>query len=114
MKLKDIKWPKRLANAKAIVKFAQQISPIDEDEDELLEMFDGRSATLKDVEVSWLKRQEDVELRDEADVNEYAGLSAETQPPLLVENDGTIMDGAHRFEAAKKRGDKTLLAYVFD
>lgn len=112
MKLKDIKWPKRLKDAEVIVAFVQQVSPIDEDEDSLLEWFEGRSATLKEVEVSWLKRQEGVELRSEE--GDYAKLSAETQPPLIVDSDGTIQDGAHRFEAAKKRGDKTLLAYVLD
>jgi hypothetical protein len=114
MKLKDIKWPARLGSAKAIVKFVLSVSDADDDEEALLEWFHGRKATLKEVDVSWLKRQEDVELRDEEAVSHYAGLSAETSPPLIVEDDGVIQDGAHRYEAAKKRGDKKLLAYVLE
>jgi ParB-like chromosome segregation protein Spo0J len=39
-------------------------------------------------------------------------MSAETAPPILINDDGTIEDGQHRYESAKKRGDKKILAYV--
>jgi hypothetical protein len=111
MKLKDLTWPKRLNNAQAIVKFAQKISPIDEDEDSLLEYFEGCSAELKELPISDVKPSYDEsELRGGAD--EYSKLPRSTQPPVIVNQDGKIEDGNNRFYAAKKRGDKIILAYV--
>lgn len=33
-------------------------------------------------------------------------------PPIVVSNDGYIMDGMHRAASANKRGDSTIKAYI--
>ena len=109
MKLQNLKLKRHLSNEE-LIKFIMKTSSVDEDEDFLRDYFAGATATLREVEVSWLKRQEGMELRDDPHV--YASLSAETSPPIIVNGDGTIEDGQHRYEAAKKRGDQKLLAYV--
>jgi hypothetical protein len=40
----------------------------------------------------------------------YAKMSADTQPPILIEG-GVVVDGNHRLRAALARGDKTIDAY---
>lgn len=104
------KWPTRLKDVDAIIDFIASISDFDEDEDMLLTLFDGMSADLKEVDISKLHRQKDVDLRGDED--DYADMPAETAPPILVLANGEIQDGAHRYEAAKIRGDKKILAYV--
>jgi ParB-like chromosome segregation protein Spo0J len=42
----------------------------------------------------------------------YTDMPSESAPPILVDSDGMIEDGQHRYESAKKRGDKKILAYV--
>lgn len=43
----------------------------------------------------------------------YAGEDPATAPPIVVDTvDRTIMDGYHRFNAALRRGDATIVAYV--
>jgi hypothetical protein len=41
----------------------------------------------------------------------YATMPAETVPPLLLNEQGVLQDGAHRLRTARKRGDATLLVY---
>lgn len=113
MKLSEVtakKWPTHLKDVDAIIDFCNEIGDIDEDEDMLLTLFDGMSADLKEVDISKLHRQKDVDLRGDED--DYADMPAETAPPILVLADGEIQDGAHRYEAAKIRGDKKMFAYV--
>ena len=110
MKLTNLKWKSHL-NITELIDFIMEISPIDEDEEYLENYFnDVVSVNLKEVELSWVKRKPDMELRD--DPNVYTGLSASTAPPIIVDSNGEIEDGQHRFEAAVKRGDKKILAYV--
>jgi GNAT superfamily N-acetyltransferase/RNA:NAD 2'-phosphotransferase (TPT1/KptA family) len=44
-------------------------------------------------------------------VAEYAGLNTPF-PPIVIYPDGTIVDGTHRANAAKQRGDTEILAWV--
>jgi len=47
---------------------------------------------------------------DEELVDQYVGLT--NPPPIVLDIQGGIIDGTHRFEAAKARGQKTIGAYV--
>jgi hypothetical protein len=86
------------------------VSPVDEDEEWLIEYFDGATADLHEVDISWVKRNENRDMRDNPHV--YTDMPSESAPPILVDSDGMIEDGQHRYESAKKRGDKKILAYV--
>jgi len=44
-------------------------------------------------------------------VLEYAKMETDL-PPIVVNADNWVLDGYHRAEAAKERGNKTILAYV--
>lgn len=111
MKLKHLKWKAYLSNEELIT-YILTTSPVEDDEDHLREYLKGASAKLKDVDISWVKRRQGFDLRNDPHI--YAELSADTQPPIIVNQDGSIEDGQHRYEAAKKRGDKKLLAYVLE
>lgn len=54
---------------------------------------------------------------DQSKVSEYAKLPPETASPIEVQSDNgklVITDGMHRWEAAKKRGDQKIQAWVAD
>src|SRR5262249_29398855 len=44
----------------------------------------------------------------EGKVSEYATREAGTQPPVVVNGQGEVIDGKHRLEAAQARGDETI------
>lgn len=44
--------------------------------------------------------------------NDYADMPADEAPAIILETDGTIIDGFHRVQAALLRKDKTIHAYV--
>lgn len=46
-----------------------------------------------------------------AKVDDYSARDTEA-PPIVVNDKGVVVDGKHRFAAAKKRGDKTIKAWV--
>lgn len=68
---------------------------------------------LRDVPMEWLSplnRQGDV---DPAAVELYADTPFGDAPPIIIDGeDRLIIDGYHRFNAALRRGDATILAYV--
>lgn len=48
-------------------------------------------------------------------VGDYAGMDAASQPPIVYDpTHNLIIDGNHRANAAAKRGDRDILAYVGD
>lgn len=49
---------------------------------------------------------------DSERVNSYMEKSPESAPPLICSHDGGIIDGHHRYLAAKARGDITAQAYI--
>jgi hypothetical protein len=49
---------------------------------------------------------------DEALVDEYVKKGSENMPPIVVDSDYDIVDGTHRFEAAKRLGLETIKAYI--
>ena len=68
---------------------------------------------LKRVPVEGLK----LDIYDIHDVmvDEYVALDPSTQPPIILNPiHNLIIDGNHRANAAAKRGDKEILAYVGD
>jgi len=44
-------------------------------------------------------------------IREYAALSTPF-PPIVFDINGYMLSGGHRYCAAKKRGDKTISAYI--
>lgn len=69
-------------------------------------IWDLKKIPLKDV---WVNSE--YYISDEK-VDEYASLPARDAPPILIGKTGHPLDGQHRVLAAKKRGDKTILAWV--
>ena len=62
------------------------------------------------VQVAWLAARnrdsfgsDKVALR-ELKVSQYLAMPAETAPPIVIETNGKIFDGKHRFHVAKLRG----------
>jgi hypothetical protein len=50
---------------------------------------------------------------DSSKVNQYSVMDSGTTPPIIFDPiDNSIIDGSHRIEAAKLRGDKVIMAYV--
>jgi hypothetical protein len=45
-------------------------------------------------------------------VDTYSQMNPKTMPPIIVGNDGRIIDGSHRTKAMLKRGQRTIPAYV--
>ena len=58
---------------------------------------------LKQIRESW---ETDYDV-----VEEYASLSKETMPPIVIDPYSEVIDGAHRFEAAHMRKDEGIWAY---
>jgi len=52
----------------------------------------------------------DFELNEDV-AAEYAIWPRTTMPPIVVDDGNYIIDGTHRLEAAKLRGDKKIWAY---
>ena len=48
---------------------------------------------------------------DDWKVDEYANKSTEF-PPIVIDSDGNIIDGGHRLEAARIRGDEKILVFI--
>lgn len=66
--------------------------------------------SLTEIPVSKLNADEFTVYPDQ--VASYAKQPALTSPPILIDRRGSIIDGVQRVNAAKVRGDKTILAYV--
>jgi hypothetical protein len=49
---------------------------------------------------------------DENKIRRYVNTPGGRFPPLLLHPDGHPLDGQHRLLAAKRRGDKTIMAWV--
>jgi hypothetical protein len=48
---------------------------------------------------------------DDDKVNEYAAISTQF-PPIVIDQNGSIVDGGHRLEAAKQRGDDYIAVFI--
>jgi hypothetical protein len=66
---------------------------------------------LRDVPTDELKTRGSTELKQNQ-IQEYAKLPAETAPPVVADENGQIINGNRRLEAARLRGDETVKAYV--
>jgi hypothetical protein len=105
-------FPDRLADALEIEAFIETYAPYEVGEEETIEYFRGRHATLELVPVAQLAEGgRDANLRSPANERKYQKMDLRTLPPLLVEG-GKVLDGNHRFRAGKKRGLTAMWCYV--
>ena len=75
------------------------------------EYFFGCFARLKQVEVDYLKTEnENHHLPNKKKEKKYQALPLETMPPLVIEN-SKIIDGHHRYRALKSLGVKKIKVY---
>lgn len=70
---------------------------------------------LEIIPIDNLKPSDDSNSKQEALVEKYTDLPKETAPPidvLLLNGEYRIIQGHHRFLAAKKRGDEKILCRI--
>jgi len=68
------------------------------------DVYEERDVPIKEVISPW-----DV---DEVKVDEYVEMGSKNIPHIVIDHDYEIIDGTHRFEAAKELGLETIKAYV--
>jgi|SRR5882672_3562599 len=112
-----IKYPKELKNNYEIADYIISVStdiPYDKEQQYLLaNQYKGCAAKLITVPIYSLYHADTNDtqtLNSQKIIKKYANLSPETMPPLLVKNN-EIMDGYHRFFAAKLTGVKNVPIY---
>lgn len=68
---------------------------------------------LTRLPLDWFDQSQREEPVSDSLVSHYAQAPARTAPAIAVDGkDRTIIDGFHRFQAARQRGDTFILAYV--
>lgn len=105
-------WP-QIASNQEVIDLVRSIhhSPQDFDEGDIEHRIDKYSDyILKRIRVSKLTS---VWNTNDDSASQFAKMDSKTAPPIVYDRlSREIIDGTHRLEAAKLRGDKTILAYV--
>ena len=68
--------------------------------------------TLKDVQVDKIPTAVKSDGMSQANVEKYKKADTSQFPPMVIGNDGYLLDGNHRLQAYKAQGIKTVKAYV--
>lgn len=107
-------WAPTLGSEREIAAYIASVSSAHVDEEAIEEYLGrGSSATLTSVPVSELKPgNADANLRDERKEKRYAKQNPATMPPLVVLDDGRIVDGNHRYRVALAAGVSEIQCYV--
>ncbi len=74
------------------------------DFDRIGDLYELREVPLSSLEEEWETYQETID--------EYSRMDYNSMPPIVIDMYGSIVDGSHRMEAAKKAGRTSILAYV--
>lgn len=99
-----------------IVIYLEDMTPRDDPEDGFPVLHRARRFTRFHrtmVPLDWFAPSERLEPVDPEVVKMYRCTRPDTAPPIVVDGiDRRIIDGFHRFNAALRRGDRAILAYV--
>ena len=68
------------------------------------DIYEGRDVPIENIISPWHF--------DDDLVDEYVEVGSTNMPPIVIDHDYEIIDGTHRFEAAKRLGLETIKAYV--
>ena len=68
--------------------------------------------TLKDVQVDQIPTAVNNDGMSQANIEKYKQADLSKFPPMVIGNDGYILDGNHRLQAYKAQGIKTVKAYI--
>ena len=68
--------------------------------------------TLKDVQVDQIPTAVKSDGMSQANIEKYKQADLSKFPPMVIGNDGYILDGNHRLQAYKAQGIKTVKAYI--
>ena len=68
--------------------------------------------TLKDIQVDKIPTAVKSDGMSQANVEKYKKADTSKFPPMVIGNDGYLLDGNHRLQAYKAQGIKTVKAYV--
>ena len=68
--------------------------------------------TLKDVQVDQIPTAVNSDGMSQANIEQYKQADLSKFPPMVIGNDGYILDGNHRLQAYKAQGIKTVKAYI--
>ena len=68
--------------------------------------------TLKDIQVDKIPTAVKSDGMSQANVEKYKKADTSQFPPMVIGNDGYLLDGNHRLQAYKAQGIKTVKAYV--
>jgi len=105
------KYPKELNNFQ-LAAYIEDNSPGFVDTERIADEYIGYTAVLQTVPVSALRPgPDDHNIKSLRNQKKYDKMDASKMPPVVVEN-GEVIDGNHRYRAAKKQGVKQILAYV--
>lgn len=106
-------YPSVLKNSHEIVNYIVDTSSQDVDEGLMESFFRGCYASLKDIPINELNEgRSDVHIKDPKKELLYSKMNPETIPPLIVNENMSILDGNHRYRVAKKLGLSSLPCYV--
>ncbi|RYD61952.1 MAG: hypothetical protein EOP83_15835 [Verrucomicrobiaceae bacterium] len=104
-------WPKKLNDAEEIAEYIEGIAGADVDVQWMIDYFHGGVAVLRLVDLSSLTEGDpNGNLAIPGQDDAYARMDPATMPPLVVEG-GRVIDGNHRYRAAKKLGLTQVWVY---
>lgn len=85
----------------------------DADPEMVQNLLRGGSGIKKEVRVrDVIPGPEEVHLQDPWKINEYRRMPIETRPPIVLDQEYVLIDGHHRWQAAKENGEDYIDAYV--
>ena len=68
--------------------------------------------TLKDIQVDQIPAAVKSDGMSQANIEKYKKADTSQFPPMVIGNDGYLLDGNHRLQAYKAQGIKTVKAYI--
>ena len=68
--------------------------------------------TLKDIQVDQIPTAVKSDGMSQANIEKYKKADTSQFPPMVIGNDGYLLDGNHRLQAYKHQGIKTVKAYI--
>lgn len=105
-------WPQMLRDNRAIGEYVEGLDPR-VDAEMVEEHFFGAHAVLKLIPIDSVREgNPDGNVRSASKEKKFSKMDLAKQPPILVDDEGEIADGHHRFRVAKAAGATDILAYV--
>ena len=95
-----------------IAEYVADISPDYVDQEFIGEFFRGSKAVLKRLPIGEIREGNlDHNLPNKRKENRYSKMDPATMPPILIDEDGEVWDGNHRFRVAKSLGLDSVWCY---